>query len=92
MFTMGERQRPSREPALREAIIVSSGYARQNIIEDVWAEDLRDFATHYLSNHHQDHASIEKATAEFRPAAEEARAAVRGQTVLVDGFLAPCWF
>ena len=34
---------------------------------------------------------IEKATAEFRPAAEEARAAVRGQTVLVDGFLAPCW-
>jgi hypothetical protein len=27
-----------RELTLREAIIVSSGYARQNIIEDVWAE------------------------------------------------------
>ena len=34
---------------------------------------------------------IEKATAECRPAAEEAKAAVRGQTVLADGFLAPCW-
>ena len=27
-----------RELTLREAIIVSSGYTRQNIIEDVWAE------------------------------------------------------
>jgi len=26
-----------KELTLREAIIVSSGYARQNIIEDVWA-------------------------------------------------------
>src|SRR5208283_4642999 len=34
---------------------------------------------------------IEKATAEFRPTADEARAVARGQTVLVDGFLAPCW-
>jgi hypothetical protein len=31
-----------------------------------------------------------KTTAEFRPAAECAKAAARGQTVLVDGFLAPC--
>ena len=27
-----------KELTLREAIIVSSGYERQNIIEDVWAE------------------------------------------------------
>jgi hypothetical protein len=31
------RGRP-RKLTLREAVIVSSGYARQNIIEDVWAE------------------------------------------------------
>jgi transposase len=34
---------------------------------------------------------IEMATKEHRPDPEEAAAAVRGQSVLLDGFLAPCW-
>jgi transposase len=76
---------------LREAIIVSSGYARQNIIEDVWAE-IFDTSQPTISRIITEITPlIEKATAEFRPVAEEARAAARGQTVLVDGFLAPCW-
>ena len=29
--------RPARELTLREAIIIASGYTRQNIIQDVWA-------------------------------------------------------
>ena len=80
-----------RELTLREAIIVSSGYARQNIIEDVWAE-IFDTSQPTISRIIIEITPlIEKATAEFRPTAEHAKAAVRGQTVLVDGFLAPCW-
>ena len=80
-----------RELTLREAIIVSSGYMRQNIIEDVWAE-IFDTSQPTISRIITEITPlIEKATAEFRPAAEQAKAAVRGQTVLVDGFLAPCW-
>src|ERR1039457_4153227 len=80
-----------KELTLREAIIVSSGYARQNIIEDVWAE-IFDTSQPTISRIITDITPlIETATAEFRPSAERARAAARGQTVLVDGFLAPCW-
>src|ERR1039457_7120169 len=80
-----------RELSLREAIIVSSGYARQNIIEDVWAE-IFDTSQPTISRIiTRITPLIEKATAEFRPDAECAKAAARGQTVLVDGFLAPCW-
>ena len=80
-----------RELTLREAIIVSSGYARQNIIEDVWAE-VFDASQPTISRIITEITPlIERATAEFRPTAEQARVAVRGQTVLVDGFLAPCW-
>jgi transposase len=80
-----------RELTLREAIIVSSGYARQNIIEDVWAE-IFDTSQPTISRIITEITPlIERATAEFRPTAEQARVAVRGQTVLVDGFLAPCW-
>src|SRR6266571_4669732 len=76
---------------LREAIIVSSGYARQNIIEEVWAE-IFDTSQSTISRVITDITPlIQKATAQVRPAAEQARAAARGQTVLVDGFLAPCW-
>jgi len=80
-----------KELTLREAIIVTSGYARQNIIEDVWAE-IFDISQPSVSRIITKITPlIEKATAEFRPAAEEAKATARGQTVLVDGFLAPCW-
>ena len=75
----------------REAIIIASGYTRQNIIQDVWAE-IFDISQPGVSRIITEITPfIEKATAEFRPDAEEAKAAARGQTVLVDGFLAPCW-
>ena len=76
---------------LRESIIVACGYARHNIVEDVWAE-IFDTSQPTISRIISEITPlIEKATAECRPAAEEAKAAVCGQTVLVDGFLAPCW-
>src|SRR5713101_9866038 len=72
-----------KELTLREAIIVSSGYARQNIIEDVWAE-IFDTSQPTISRIiTQITPLIEKATADFRPTAEDAKAAVRGQTVLL---------
>ena len=79
-----------RELTLREAIIVSSGYMPADVVE-ASGQDLRHFAAHHFPDHRRITPLIEKATAEFRPAAEQAKAAVRGQTVLVDGFLAPCW-
>ena len=80
-----------KELTLREAIIVASGYTRQNIIEDVWAE-IFDISQPSVSRIITEITPlIEKATAEFRPSAEEAKVTARGQTVLVDGFLAPCW-
>lgn len=80
-----------RELTLREAIIVSSGYARQNIIEEVWAEIFGTSQSTISRIITEITPLIEKGTADFRPTAEEAKAAVRGQSVLVDGFLAPCW-
>jgi len=81
----------SKDLTLREAIIVASGYTRQNIIEVVWAE-IFDTSQSTISRVITEVTPlIERATAQFRPAAEEAKAAVSGQTVLVDGFLAPCW-
>jgi hypothetical protein len=80
-----------KELTLREAIIVASGYTRQNIIEDVWAE-IFDISQPSVSRIITEITPlIEKATAEFRSSAEEAKVTARGQTVLVDGFLAPCW-
>jgi transposase len=78
--------------SLREAVIVASGYMRQNIIQEVWAEIfgtsqpvISQIVTKFTP-------FIDAATDEDRPTAEQAREAVaREQTVLVDGFLAPTW-
>ncbi len=80
-----------KEFTLREAIIIASGYARQNIIQQVWAE-IFDTSQPTISRIITTVTPlIEKATAQDRPSAEDAKAAVRGQTVLLDGFLAPTW-
>jgi len=71
-----------KELTLREAIIVSSGYARQNIIEDVWAE-IFDTSQPTISRIITKITPlIEKATAEFRLAAGEARAASNARAAL----------
>ncbi|MGH3832509.1 MAG: hypothetical protein ACRDRS_19050, partial [Pseudonocardiaceae bacterium] len=80
-----------RELALREALVVASGYMRQNIIEDVWAEFF-DVDQSTISRYITFLTPlIERATAEFRPSAEAAAEATRGAIALVDGTLWPCW-
>jgi hypothetical protein len=80
-----------RELTVREAIIVSSGYARQNIIEDVWAE-IFDVDQSTISRYITLLTPlIDQATAQFRPAAEEAAEDARDAIALVGGTLWPCW-
>ena len=67
-----------RELTLREALIVTCGYLRQNIIEDVWA-DIFDVAQSTISRYITFLTPlVEKATEEDRPAAEDAAEATRG--------------
>ena len=80
-----------RELTLREALIVSCGYARNNIPEEIWAEI---FGVHQatISRYISDLTPlIDQATEEFRPTAEEAAEATRDAIALVDGTLWPCW-
>ena len=80
-----------RELTLRESLVVTCGYARQNIVEDVWADIFEvDQSTisriiTFLT------PLVDRATEEFRPTAEEAAEATRGAIALVDGTLWPCW-
>ena len=78
--------------SLREAVVVASGYMRQNIIQEVWAE-IFDTSQPVISGIIAKFTPlIDESTEEDRPTAEEAEEAVaREQTVLVDGFLAPTW-
>ena len=85
-----ERGRP-RELTLREALVVTCGYMRQNIVEDVWA-DIFDVAQSTISRYITFLVPfVEKATEEDRPTAEEAAEAARGSIALADGTLWPCW-
>jgi len=79
-----------RELTLREALIVASGYARNNIIEEIWAE-IFDVNQSTISRYISFLTPlIDKVTAEFRPSADEAAEATRGAVALVDGTLWPC--
>lgn len=80
-----------RELTLREALVVTCGYLRQNIIEDVWA-DIFDVAQSTISRYITFLTPlVEKATEEDRPLEEDAAEATRGTIALVDGTLWPCW-
>jgi hypothetical protein len=80
-----------RELALREALIVTCGYARNNITEDIWAE-IFDVDQSTISRYITLLTPLtEQATAEFRPSAEDAAKAAKGAIALVDGTLWPCW-
>lgn len=80
-----------KELTLREAIIATSGYLRHNIVEEVWAE-IFDVDQSTISRHITTLTPlIERATAEFRPSAEDAAEATRDAIALVDGTLWPCW-
>ena len=85
-----EEGRP-RELTLREALVVTCGYLRQNIIEDVWA-DIFGVAQSTISRYITFLTPfVEKAAEEDRPTAGDATEATRGVVALVDGTLWPCW-
>ena len=66
-----------RELTFREALVVTCGYMRQNIIEDVWA-DIFDVAQSTISRYITFLTPfVEQATEEDRPAAEDAAEATR---------------
>jgi Helix-turn-helix of DDE superfamily endonuclease len=80
-----------REITFREALVVTCGYMRQNIIEDVWA-DIFGVDQSTISRIITSLTPlVEQATAEFRPVPEEAAEATRNAIALVDGTLWPCW-
>jgi hypothetical protein len=78
--------------SLREAVIITCGYMRQNIIQAVWAEIFDTSQPVISAIITRFTPFIEAVTEDDRPTAEEAKEeAAREQTVLVDGFLAPTW-
>jgi hypothetical protein len=80
-----------KELTLREALVVACGYARHNLVEEVWA-DIFDVDQSTISRYITILTPlVERATAEFRPSAEDATEATRGVIALVDGTLWPCW-
>ncbi len=80
-----------RELTLREALVVTCGYLRQNIIEDVWA-DIFDVDQSTISRYITFLTPlVENATEEDRPTEEDAAEATRDAIALVDGTLWPCW-
>jgi transposase len=77
--------------SLREAIMVTLLYKRQNMTEEVIA-DLFGVSQGTVSGLITKFTLlIEQATREFRPEAEEAKEMIRGRLALVDGTLWPCW-
>jgi DDE superfamily endonuclease/Helix-turn-helix of DDE superfamily endonuclease len=77
--------------SLREALIVTCGYMRNNITEEVWAEIFgisQSCVSRYIKLLTP---VIADAMEDERPTAEEAADAARGAIVLVDGTLWPCW-
>ena len=80
-----------RSLSLREAIMVTLLYKRQNIIEEVIA-DLFGVSQGTVSEIITEFTLlIAQATEEFRPEAEDAKRMTRGRLALVDGTLWPCW-
>jgi DDE superfamily endonuclease/Helix-turn-helix of DDE superfamily endonuclease len=85
-----EQGRP-RGLTLREALTVTCGYLRQNIIEDVWA-DIFDIDQSTISRCITFLTPVvEAATEEDRPTEQAAAEATRDAVALVDGTLWPCW-
>lgn len=80
-----------KELTLREGLVVASGYLRNNIIEEVWA-DIFDIDQATISRYITTLTPlIEQATAECRPTEQDAADAITGAVALVDGTLWPCW-
>jgi len=73
-----------REITFREALVITCGYMRQNIVEDVWA-DIFDVDQSTISRIITFLTRlVEQAAAEFRPTPEEAAEATRGAVAPVE--------
>ncbi len=80
-----------RELSLRDALVVTCGYLRQNIIEDVWA-DIFDVDQSTISRCITFLTPlVETAARQDRATQEDAAEATSGATALVDGTAWPCW-
>ena len=80
-----------KELTLREALVVTCGYVRNNITEEVWA-DIFDVDQSTISRYITILTPmVDQATEECRPTVEDATEATRGAIALVDGTLWPCW-
>ena len=80
-----------KELDLRDALIVTCGYMRNNITQEVWAE-IFGVSQSCISRYIKYLTPIAcDATEEFRPTPEDAEEATRGAIALVDGTLWPCW-
>lgn len=76
---------------LRDALIVTCGYMRNNITEEVWAE-IFGVSQSCISRYIKCLTPvIADAMKDERPTAEEAAEAACGAITLVDGTLWPCW-
>lgn len=76
---------------LRDAVIVTCGYMRNNITEEIWAEIFgvdQSSISRYITLLTP---LIAKAMEDERPTAEEATEVAKGTITLVDGTLWPCW-
>jgi DDE superfamily endonuclease len=77
--------------SLREALVVTCGYLRQNIIEEVWA-DIFEVDQSTVSRYITFLTPlVEQATQQDQPTVTEAAEATRDAIALVDGTLWPCW-
>jgi len=77
--------------SLRDALIVTCGYMRNNITEEVWAEIFgvsQSCVSRYIKLLTP---IVADATKDKVPTTEEATEAAKGAIVLVDGTLWPCW-
>ena len=75
----------------REALIVTCGYLRQNIIEEVWA-DIFGVSQSTISRCITLLTPlVKRATDRGRPTKTAAKRALKGAIALVDGTLWPCW-
>ena len=83
------RNGPGSSPSV--AIVVTCGYMRQNIVEDVWADIFDEDQSTISRIITLLTPLVEEAIAEFRPSPEEELEATRGAIALVDGTLWPCW-
>ena len=76
---------------LREALIVTCGYLRQNIVEEVWAEIFGVAQSTISRCITLLTPLVKRATDRDRPTRTAAAQALKGAIALVDGTLWPCW-